>query len=110
MNTSLAGRFDVLSLSVMRALKGIADHGRKHATPVTLCGEMAGRPVEAMALLAVGYRAISMAPNAVGPIKSMLRALDLNALETWFQARLDAGADDLRQALTDYAAEHGIPL
>ena len=110
MNTSLAGRFDVLSLSVMRALKGIADHGRKHATPVTLCGEMAGRPVEAMALLAVGYRAISMAPNAVGPIKSMLRALDLNALETWFQARLDAGADDLRQALTDYAADHGIPL
>ena len=52
---------------------------RQHGRPLSLCGEMAGRPLEAMALIGLGYRSISMAPASVGPVKSMILSLDAGA-------------------------------
>jgi phosphotransferase system enzyme I (PtsP) len=61
-NTTMADRFDALSVPFLRVLKAIADAGKRSGTPVTLCGEMAGRTISAMALLGLGYRSISMSP------------------------------------------------
>ncbi|QDZ01512.1 phosphoenolpyruvate--protein phosphotransferase [Nitratireductor mangrovi] len=111
-NGLLAGRFDPLSVPFLRALKAVVDAGNRSGVPVTLCGELAGRPVSAMALIGLGYRSISMSPAAIGPVKAMLCELPVDAL----QARLaevlesDAGTGDVRGMLTGFAEEHGIPL
>ena len=57
-NSRVADRFDAISAPVLRALKEIADHGRTHAKPVTLCGELASTPIGALALVAIGYRSL----------------------------------------------------
>ena len=55
-----------------RALKTLVKAAEKHKVPLTLCGEMAGRPIEAMALIALGFRSLSMAPASIGPVKAMI--------------------------------------
>ena len=69
--------------------------------PVTLCGEIAGNPLAAMALIGLGYRSLSMSPAAIGPVKAMALALDAGKLAAGFDALLDDGAadDGLRPAL-----------
>src|SRR5437899_6440920 len=59
-NSRVADRFDAISAPVLRALKSIADKGRAHAKPVTLCGELASKPIGALALVAIGYRSFSL--------------------------------------------------
>ena len=75
-NARVADRFDPLSPPVLRALKDIADKGRKHGKPVTLCGELASKPIGALALIALGYRSLSLSASALGPVKAMILDLD----------------------------------
>jgi phosphotransferase system enzyme I (PtsP) len=79
---------------------------------VTLCGEMGARPIEALALLAIGYRSLSMSPSAIGPVKSMILATNLDEVEVFLASLLasDDGAPSLREKLRDYATSRGIPL
>ncbi len=111
-NKRVSGRFDTLSPPMLRALRSIAAVGAARGKPVTLCGEMAGQPISAMALIGLGYRGLSMAPSSIGPVKAMLLALDCGAL-TRFLADLLAATDgrtSLRGPLEDFAARHAIPL
>jgi len=80
-NPRVAGRFNPMSKPFLRVLKTILDKGNEFGTPVTLCGEIAGRPLSAMALFGLGYRSISMSPAAIGPVKAMLVELDVAELE-----------------------------
>src|SRR5580700_9769479 len=75
-NARVAERFDPISVPVLRALKTIVDKGRAAGKPVALCGELASTPLGALALVAVGYRVLSLTPSAVGPVKAMLLDLD----------------------------------
>ncbi|MEC9367889.1 MAG: putative PEP-binding protein, partial [Pseudomonadota bacterium] len=109
-NMRVADRFDPLSLPVLRALKHIADEGKRFDTPVSLCGEMAGRPLEAMALAGLGFRTISMAPASVGPIKAMIRSLDLGALEIRMTALLAGSEGDCRGALSRFAEQAEVEI
>src|SRR5262249_35649296 len=68
-NAGVADRFDQLSRPVLAALKAIADKAREHGKPVTLCGELASKPIGALALVGLGYRSLSLSPSAVGPVK-----------------------------------------
>ncbi len=79
-NTQLSDRFDTLSVPFLRVLKQIADAGIRNHTPVTLCGELAGKPISAMALIGLGYRSISMSPASIGPVKAMLTELPVGEL------------------------------
>ena len=63
-----------------RRCKLIVEAAKKHDVPLTLCGEMAGKPLEAMALIGLGFRSISMAPASVGPVKAMILSLDAGDL------------------------------
>lgn len=111
-NTRLADRFDPLSAPFLRALKTIADAGHRNHTPVTLCGELAGKPISAMALLGIGFRSISMSPAAIGPVKAMLTELPLKELEEFFADNLDAPTSrtPIRALLQAFADDRGIPL
>ena len=111
-NTLLSERFDALSVPFLRVLKQIADAGHVTGTPVTLCGELAGRPISAMALIGLGYRSISMSPASIGPVKAMLTELPLAKLEAFLAdmlARPGVGRNT-RHDLTAFAHEHDIPL
>ncbi|MBP1876478.1 Phosphoenolpyruvate-protein phosphotransferase [Ensifer adhaerens] len=111
-NARVSDRFDVLGRPFLRILRDIVRGGERHQTPVTLCGEMASKPLSAMALLGLGYRSVSMSPTAVGPIKAMLLALDATKLGEVLNAALDDTRDHtpVRQILIDFAATNGIPV
>ena len=92
-------------------LKQIRDKAEEHGTPLALCGEMAGRPLQAMALLGLGYRTISMSRAAIGPVKAMLLELDLVELQKLMDEALQITSPDqtMIELLTDFADRHGIP-
>ena len=106
----LAGRYDSLSPVVLKVLRQVALAASKHDVPLNLCGEMAGRPLEAMALVGLGFRSISMAPAAVGPVKSMILGLDAGALQAELLPLLDEPGHSLRPQLIRFAQEHHISL
>ena len=111
-NRRVANRFDVLSAPVLRALAHVVDSAGRAGKPVTLCGEMGGRPLEAMALVGLGFKAISMSPSSIGPVKAAIMAMDageLRALMSDLLARKD-GAASLREELRAYADAKGVPL
>ncbi len=109
-NPRVSGRYDTLSVPVLRLLRQVLDRCRATDTPVTVCGEMAGRPLEAMALVGLGYRALSMAAPGVGPVKQMLRSMDSRVVEAYVQRLLDLPAGSPRAALKAFARDHGIKV
>ena len=109
-NPRLVGRYDSLSPSVLKLLRQIVETAEAKAVPLTLCGEMAGKPIEAMALAGIGLRSLSMAPASIGPVKTMLLDLDAGDLEGRLLPLLDTPLHSLRQFLADYAESHDIAL
>ena len=79
-------------------------------TPVSVCGEMAGRPLEAMALIGLGVRNLSVSPSEVGPVKAMVRSLDAAALSRYLATLLDLPDHSLRGRLQAYAQDRGVVL
>ncbi|MGN6551084.1 MAG: phosphoenolpyruvate--protein phosphotransferase, partial [Pararhizobium sp.] len=110
-NARVADRFDPLCRPFLRALRQVVLAAGRADTHLTLCGELAGQPLAAMALLALGFRSISMSPAAIGPVKSMILSLDAARLERELLAALDAPEErDIRQLLSDHAAAHSVSL
>jgi phosphotransferase system enzyme I (PtsP) len=110
-NRQVAGRFDPMSVPSLRALKMIVERATAAECPVAVCGEMGGKPLDAMALIGLGYRSLSMSPAAIGPVKAMLLALDVGALRVRLEELLAGGChESLRSALASFAEQHGIPV
>lgn len=111
-NPMMAARFDPLSPACLRALKTIADAGTRAQIPVTLCGELGGRPIEAMTLIGLGYRSLSMSPASIGPVKAMLIELDAASIAGHLETLLDQsnGIATLRPQIESFAQSHGIPV
>ena len=111
-NTRVSNRFDPLSTPVMRALKDIVEKGHKHGKPVALCGELASQPIGALALAILGYRALSLSPSAVGPVKALLLDLDVKKGEEEILPLLDQpiGSVSIRHKLESFAAARGLQL
>jgi phosphotransferase system enzyme I (PtsP) len=111
-NTRVADRFDPLSAPVLRALRDIAVKGKAHGKPVTLCGELASKPIGALALVALGYRALSLSPSAVGPVKAMLLDLDAGKAAALVGKLLEspAGSVSIREQLKAFAADQKLQI
>jgi phosphotransferase system enzyme I (PtsP) len=111
-NKRVSSRFDDLSAPNLRALKSIVDAAAKFGKPVTLCGEMGGKPLEALALAAIGYRGLSMTPSAIGPVKAAIRAVDLNALRAFLTPMIEKADHTvtIRRELQAFAEANGVPL
>jgi phosphotransferase system, enzyme I, PtsP len=109
-NPRLADRYDWLSPAILRVLRRIVREAGAAKVPVTVCGEMGGRPLEALALLALGVDSLSITPAGVGPIKAMVRSADLGALRTAMAGWLDAPGTDVRKVLGEAAAAQAVEL
>jgi phosphotransferase system enzyme I (PtsP) len=111
-NARVANRFDPLSVPVLRALRLIVERGRAHGKPVTLCGELASKPIGALALIAIGFRSFSVLPSSVGPVKAMLLDLDAGKAERLVSdlMGLPLGTASIRAKLTAFAEDEGLTL
>ena len=111
-NTRLSGRYSSLAPPFLRALKRVIEMGHKMDVPITVCGELAGKPLGSMALLAMGYRRLSMSPSSIGPIKSMVLDLPLDQLSAEFGTLLDKAisGDDIKVFLTEFSQRHNVPI
>jgi phosphotransferase system, enzyme I, PtsP len=111
-NKRVATRFDCLSPPILRALKLIVDKANATQTPLSLCGEMGGRPIEALGLIALGFRQLSMAPSSIGPVKAMILATDLGAMEEFLTGLLESHdtTQSVRDKLQEFAEAQGIPV
>ncbi len=110
-NPRLAGRYDPLSPAMLSVIAQLVARCAEAGRPISVCGEMAGRPLEAMALLGLGLYRLSMAPSAIGPVKTMLRSLDIGQLQAYLADRIAQGhGGGLRRDLLAYARDHGVVL
>lgn len=109
-NRRVSNRFDCLNHAMLRVLKDVAAAADRFNVPLTVCGEMAGHPIEAMALVGLGIDRISMAPASIGPVKSMLLALDHKALARKLLPLVESHEANVRGFLEAFAEEHDIPL
>jgi phosphotransferase system enzyme I (PtsP) len=107
-NPRLSDRYDPLSGPVLRLLRQLVAACRAHNVSLAVCGEMAGEPLSALALVGIGLRALSMSPANIGPVKAMIRSVDLASLDPLL-ADLDAlPSRSLRGKLRDFARDHGV--
>jgi phosphotransferase system enzyme I (PtsP) len=109
-NPRVADRYDVLAPGLLSLLKELVLACKEADVPLSLCGEMAGTPVEAMTLIALGFRTISMSPARLGAVRAMVRTVDAGALSAYLDTLLDVGDHSLRRRLTAYARDHGVAI
>tara|TARA_Y100001936_G_scaffold253516_1_gene318665 strand:- start:28061 stop:30283 length:2223 start_codon:yes stop_codon:yes gene_type:complete len=109
-NPRVARRYDVLSPSLLSLLRNLVLAAREAKVEISLCGEMAGTPVEAMTLIGLGFRTISMAPVRIGAVRAMLSSVDASALETYVDSLIDLPDHSVRQKLIAYAQDHNISI
>ena len=109
-NPRVAGRYDVLAPSLLSVVREIVRKCNKANVPVSLCGEMAGHPLEAMALLGVGMTSLSVSPSQFGPVKAMTLTADIGALQAYMDELLASPDHSLRRKLRAYAMDHGVVL
>ena len=109
-NPRLADRYDPLSAPMLTLLREVVGQTNASAVPLSMCGEMAGNPIEAMVLIALGFRTLSMTGTAIGPVKTMIRSLDAAAVAEYLD-EIGARPDhSLRAKLEAYARDHAIAL
>lgn len=109
-NARVGSRFDVLAPAPLRALRTLVKAAKRYKVPLTLCGEMAGSPLEAMALIGLGLRSLSMAPASIGPIKTMILSLDAGKVSAYIDELLKEGAKDVRSSLLQFAERERVAL
>ena len=109
-NPRIADRYDTLSPGMLSFLHWLVERCRAAGKPISVCGEMAGRPLEAMALLGVGVRTLSMSAPSVGPVKAMVRSLNLPELEHFLAGLLHLPDHSLRERLRTFAIDHRIAI
>jgi phosphotransferase system enzyme I (PtsP) len=109
-NARVGSRYDALSPAPLKALKSLVKSAKKHDVPLTLCGEMAGNPIDAMALIALGFRSLSMAPASIGPIKTMILSLHAGRVEKLIEDLLKRSTHNIREELESFAKAEGIEL
>jgi phosphotransferase system enzyme I (PtsP) len=109
---ALATRYDLLSAPVLAMLEDVVRMAGEAGVSVSLCGEAASRPLEAMALAGIGFRNLSMPAPGVLPVKALLAALDLRSFTPVLTAIRcgAAGEPSLREPLTVWARETGLPI
>ena len=109
-NPRVARRYDNLNPASLTLIRLIVQSAAENSGDLSLCGEMAGRPLDAMALLGLGIRTLSMQPGQIGPIKMMIRSLNLGEVSAFVDRLCGRTDHSLRTRLSAFAAERGIVL
>lgn len=101
-NELVRRKYDTLSTSFLLYLKFVIDRCAKTQTPVSFCGEDAGRPLEAICLCAIGFPSLSMRPASIGPVKHLLRRINLEKLNDILSLEIERGSSSVRPAVEKY--------
>src|SRR5690606_10242438 len=111
-NPRVANNYDPIARPRLKALKMIVDAARKYNRPLTMCGELAGRPMEALALMAIGMERLSMGASSIGPIKELILGLDLAPIREAMADLLENGSceETPRELLADLAQIQRLPI
>jgi len=109
-NPRVADRYDPLSPPALRALETIQRACAETGTPVSVCGEMAGRPLEAFALVALGFDRLSMPPAGIGPVKQMVLSCDREAARRGVSALIKGSAGSVRNEIETLARKLYLAL
>jgi phosphotransferase system enzyme I (PtsP) len=109
-NPRVARRYDNLNPAALTLIRLIVNSSAEAHGELSLCGEMAGKPLDAMALLGLGLRTLSMSPANIGPIKMMIRSMALAEVAPFVDKLCGRTDHSLRTRLTAFAAERGIVL
>jgi phosphotransferase system enzyme I (PtsP) len=109
-NPRLDGRYDGLSAPVLTMLADIVARCRRAGLDLSVCGEMAGNPVDALALIGLGIRTLSMAPAQIGPVRDAVRGCDTRLLSDFTGTMASRTDRSLRGAFAAFARDNGIPV
>lgn len=109
-NNRLMYRYDVLSSPFLRILKEIIDKCNHYKVACSVCGEMASNPIEAMALLGLGYRNLSVSGASFYKVKKMARSVNTAQLSDYLNTLLKKDQRSLRSQMTAYATDHNIEI
>jgi len=111
-NPRVAGLYDGLHPAALSILAHIANRCKTNKTQLTVCGEMAGKPLEAICLAALGYTNLSMPVTGIGPVKSAILALDAGKLAALIKPKIISGIaeDSLRADVLDFCEQERIPV
>ncbi len=107
-NEQVKNYYNPFQPAVLRALRSIAEQLRPTGRPVSICGEMAGRPLSALALLALGFTEFSLNPRALPAIGALTFSVDAPFLDALREELLRLPTDEqvlweLRNALRQVA-------
>ena len=106
-NERVRRRYDPLSTAWLRFLRGVVERCEAQGAPLSFCGEAAGRPLEALALVALGFRTLSMRASAIGPVKRLLRSVDLREARAEVAEAIAAEEPSARGRLAAWAKASG---
>jgi phosphotransferase system, enzyme I, PtsP len=109
-NPRVARRYDNLNPASLTLIRLIVQSAAENSGDLSLCGEIAGRPLDAMAMLGLGIRTLSMQPGQIGPVKMMIRSLNLGEVAAFVDRLCGRSDHSLRTRLSAFAAERGILL
>jgi phosphotransferase system, enzyme I, PtsP len=109
-NPRLADRYDLLSAPIVALLRDVVAKCAAANVPLSMCGEMAGNPVDAMMLIGLGFRTLSVTPTALGPVKTMIRSLDAGGVAGYLDEIGERPDHSLRHRLEAYARDHAVAL
>ncbi|MBY0509517.1 MAG: phosphoenolpyruvate--protein phosphotransferase [Rhodospirillaceae bacterium] len=109
-NTRLANRYDALSPAVLNMIRFVVLQCRDAGVEVSVCGEMAGKPLDALALMAVGCRNLSMSASGIGPVRSTIRSAALSEIEPFILGLLSSDESSIRERLRAFARDRGIAV
>lgn len=107
-NSKVATRYEVISRPAIGLLKMIVESARTAKIPLSVCGEAAGRPLDALVLSCLGFRHFSTQAARIAPIKRLIRGMDLAQLTSEVNSLIDADNPEIRQELLNIA-QHSVP-
>ena len=109
-NARVTSRYDILSRPALRLLLRMRQRADEAGLPITVCGEAGGRPLEALMLIGLGYRRLSMQASRIAPIKLLIRSVDLSALAPCVQAVVEGGDQPIRNQMLSIAKDFGLTI
>jgi phosphotransferase system enzyme I (PtsP) len=111
-NPQVSERYDPISVSALKLFTSIHAACERHGKPINVCGELAGRPLEACVLASLGLRRLSMAAGSIAPVKQALAGTDLSVMAQWLKAQMDdgdrVGGPPLRERLMQAGSKAGL--
>jgi phosphotransferase system enzyme I (PtsP) len=109
-NPKLADRYDLLSPAALNFIHQVVSICNSQGVDVSVCGEVGGRPLEAMVLIGLGLRRLSMSPAGIAPVKLMIRSLNLESVSSFAESLLSKPDHSVRGYAIEFAELHNIPI